>query len=812
MNIDVMHQEGKRLLKQQINLLEEIRNAQGVVKDKQDEQRQTFDTESIQEHINVLESELIKLENLDMVLAVVGTMKSGKSTTNNAIVGLEVLPNRNRPMTALPTIIRHTTDTRKPRLIFENNQPINDLIERLRKKTISLDSKLQEKFSELVNHINNGYLVNSTYHGDKGIFEFLKGLNDLVRLASELKEEFPFDSYLTIEDLPVIEVEFQHLRDADAGHGRFSLLDTPGPNEEGQKALRPMLKQQLNRASAVIAVLDYTQLKSESDAEVRKELLDIADIAKGRLFVMVNKFDQKDRHGDGVEAIKELVANDLLKGKITSDNVFPVSSKFAYLANRAKTELIINGRLPSVTEADWVQDFGEEGLGRSWERKLDDLEEVNEAINHLWKDSLFDKPLKEVIQHAHSRAAIFAIDSAASKLVDSGDKINNFVGLRESALKKSALELQNNIKNLEEQKSLIESCQETTAKNIEKITDQIINGVINNTDELKRNLHASLERYFNEGRAEAKDAWLLDKVKKEELASEEYNDSLGDVLRAVGALFRNRGGRKTVKMNERQDFDPSSPIISFPDQNSAENLLSRIEKVSSHEFRKSEELMEHMLKSIKGSLKIESEKVEKEALGILKKVKFELKNDDFDLRLNLPDIRAIEFDFDVRDMVSDMISQRSEKRTGSRRKDGVWGTVCSWFNTTDWGWEDYTYTVQHYDVDIKKIKGQVLVAAKKMFENVNEIIERDIIKRIEKSNDDFFNTFSNKVEEIRGDLLEGMKDSQRSKKEQEAIVKYLEIIRKKHSDMDSDSKELKRDLDGFSTMRQTPSEVQEAFA
>lgn len=811
-NIDVMHQEGKRLLKQQVTLLEELMGAKGLVKEKQEDHKQTFDAESIREHISVLESELVKLENLDMVLAVVGTMKSGKSTTNNAIVGLEVLPNRNRPMTALPTIIRHTPGALQPKLMFANNKPINNLIERLSKKTKSLDSHHQEKFSELIGHINNGYRVKNEYHGDKGIFEFLKGLNDLVRLAADLDEEFPFDSYLTIEELPAIEVEFQHLRDADAGHGRLSLLDTPGPNEEGQQALRPMLKQQLNRASAVIAVLDYTQLKSESDAEVRQELLEIADIAKGRLFVMVNKFDQKDRHGDGAEAVKDLVANDLLKGKITSENVFPVSSKFAYLANRARTELTINGTLPTVDEADWIQDFGEEGLGRRWERDLDDLEKVKEAINLLWEDSLFDHPLKEVIQHAHSRAAVFAIDSAASKLVDSGDRINNFVGLRESALKKSAEELQKNIKNLEEQQSLIEACQNRTAESVNKITNDITKGVIDNTYRLKENLHSSLESYFNDGRAEAKDAWKLEKKKKEASEAKENADTLSGFFAMASALIGSKSKRENVNVNDRQDFDPSSPIISFPDQASAEQLLSRIAKVSADKFRESEEIMEKMLKSIKESLKKESERVEGEALDILKKVKSELKADDFYLRLNLPTIRAIDFDFDVKDVVSDMINQRSERKTGSRRKDSVWGEVCSWFNTSDWGWEDYTYTVQHYDVDLRKIKGQVLSAANKMFDNVTGVVEKDIIKPIEDSNEQFFHSFSDLVESIRGDLLEGMKDSQRSKDEQESIMKYLATIRKKHNDVEQDSKELKQDLDGYTLLDESSSEPQGAFA
>jgi replication fork clamp-binding protein CrfC len=55
----------------------------------------------------ILNNEAQKVDKLEMVLAVVGTMKAGKSTTINAIVGSEILPNRNHPMTSLPTLIKH---------------------------------------------------------------------------------------------------------------------------------------------------------------------------------------------------------------------------------------------------------------------------------------------------------------------------------------------------------------------------------------------------------------------------------------------------------------------------------------------------------------------------------------------------------------------------------------------------------------------------------------------------------------------------------------------------------------------------------
>lgn len=49
----------------------------------------------MKQEIATLRGDGIKPVELEMVLAVVGTMKAGKSTTINAIVGTEILPNRN---------------------------------------------------------------------------------------------------------------------------------------------------------------------------------------------------------------------------------------------------------------------------------------------------------------------------------------------------------------------------------------------------------------------------------------------------------------------------------------------------------------------------------------------------------------------------------------------------------------------------------------------------------------------------------------------------------------------------------------------
>ncbi|WP_187641970.1 dynamin family protein, partial [Escherichia coli] len=72
------------------------------------------DKQKALKRIEELEGEQIKTARREMVLAVVGTMKAGKSTTINAIVGQEILPNRNRPMTSVPTLIRHVPGKTEP--------------------------------------------------------------------------------------------------------------------------------------------------------------------------------------------------------------------------------------------------------------------------------------------------------------------------------------------------------------------------------------------------------------------------------------------------------------------------------------------------------------------------------------------------------------------------------------------------------------------------------------------------------------------------------------------------------------------------
>jgi GTPase Era involved in 16S rRNA processing len=171
-------------------------------------------------------------------------------------------------------------------------------------------------------------------------------------------------------------------------HGSLAILDTPGPNEFGQStALRRVFKTQLEKASAILLVTNFTQMKTEADQGVREQLDMIKDqLSKDRLYVVVNKFDQANKNSMSKDDLKDYVAGSLMDGKIETTQVFPASSYYAYLANRAKGHLEHHEKLPCHKQEPWVADFAEKALGVGWDDDdIGDIVRVKKRTEKLWE-------------------------------------------------------------------------------------------------------------------------------------------------------------------------------------------------------------------------------------------------------------------------------------------------------------------------------------------------------------------------------------------------------------------------------------------
>ncbi len=787
-NIALLCDEADRLLQLNINLLRQMVDEPDVLSDSKNENGLLFDKRKALKRIEELEGEQIKTARREMVLAVVGTMKAGKSTTINAIVGQEILPNRNRPMTSVPTLIRHVPGKTEPVLHLEHIQPVRNLLITLQEKLATpagqqVAQSLQQTGDtrELLDILADDVWLKNEYHGEDEIFTGLASLNDLVRLAAAMGTEFPFDEYAEVQKLPVIDVAFSHRVGMDACQGTLTLLDTPGPNEAGQPQMEMMMRDQLQKASAVLAVMDYTQMNSKADEEVRKELNAIADVSAGRLFVLVNKFDEKDRNGDGADAVRQKVPAMLNSDVLPASRVYPGSSRQAYLANRALHELRKNGALP-VDEA-WVDDFIREAFGPMVEEDdWKDSTKVNKKAEKLWNISLIDQLITEVIQSSHSRAAALAVDSAAAKLMQNAENVSEYLSLRHQGLQQSIQSLQAHITSLLADIQEIEECQNQVTGDVRMAMEDINT----KTGELLTKVCASLEEELN-------DYFRSGKRKEQQMLEEE--NSAQPRERNAFAFFHDIFG--TGNQHDRmRDFDPDSPEIKFSDRRAALELMTQIESTVTSLHREAEAQFRPELEKIvsgietgfRGTALYTTE-------NIAGRINARLEDEGFTVKISFPAVSQLQTRLAVKINLSALMEERTETVTRRRRQSGVWGTVCRWFGTSDLGWENYDEDVSRSVININKVREEVMSLTRAYFGELQASIEQDINQPVRQEIDAFFCAFREKVEQLRNTLIQSSEDHKRDQQAQERLTGRLQALNERVPELITDSKALREELE-----------------
>ncbi|EPU1322064.1 dynamin family protein, partial [Escherichia coli] len=606
-------------------------------------------------------------------------------------------------------------------------------------------------------------------------------LNDLVRLAAAMGSEFPFDEYAEVQKLPVIDVEFSHLVGMDECQGTLTLLDTPGPNEAGQPQMEVMMRDQLQKASAVLAVMDYTQMNSKADEEVRKELNAIADVSVGRLFVLVNKFDEKDRNGDGADAVCQKVPAMLNSDVLPASRVYPGSSRQAYLANRALHELRKNGTLP-VDEA-WVDDFVREAFGRMKKDYVcKDSELATEGATDLWEGSLIDQLITEVILSSHSRAAALAVDSAAAKLMQNAENISEYLSLRHQGLMQSIQSLQAHITSLLEDIREIADCQEQVTADVRMAMEEIDA----RTRELLTGVCTSLEEELN-------DYFRSGKRKEQQMLEEE--NSAQPRERNAFAFFLDIFG--TGNQHDRmRDFDPDSPEIKFSDRREALELMTQIESTVTSLHREAEAQFRPELEKIVSGIETGFRGTALYATeNIAGRINTRLEDEGFTVKISFPAVSQLQTRLAVKTNLSALMEERTETVTRRRRQSGLWGKICGAFGTSDWGWETYKEDVSRSVININTVRKEVMSLTRAYFGELQASIEQDINQPVRQEIDAFFCAFREKVEQLRNTLIQSSEDHKRDQQAQERLTRRLQALNERVPELITDSKALREELE-----------------
>ncbi|STH59619.1 putative vimentin [Escherichia coli] len=515
--------------------------------------------------------------------------------------------------------------------------------------------------------------------------------------------------------------------------------------------------------------------------EVRKELNAIADVSAGRLFVLVNKFDEKDRNGDGADAVRQKVSAMLNSDVLPASRVYPGSSRQAYLANRALHELRKNGALP-VDEA-WVDDFIREAFGPMVEEgDWKDSTKVNKKAEKLWNISLIDQLITEVIQSSHSRAAALAVDSAAAKLMQNAENVSEYLSLRHQGLQQSIQSLQAHITSLLADIQEIEECQNEVTGDVRMAMEDINT----KTGELLTKVCASLEEELN-------DYFRSGKRKEQQMLEEE--NSAQPRERNAFAFFHDIFG--TGNQHDRmRDFDPDSPEIKFSDRRAALELMTQIESTVTSLHREAEAQFRPELEKIvrgietgfRGTALYATEK-------IAGRINARLEDEGFTVKISFPAISQLQTRLAVKTNLSALMEERTETVTRRRRQDGVWGTLCRWANTSDWGWKEYSVDVSRSVINMNKVRKEVMSLTRAYFGELQASIEQNINQPVRQEIDDFFCTFREKVEQLRNTLIQSSEDHKRDQQAQEHLTERLQALNERVPELITDSKALREELE-----------------
>lgn len=419
-----------------------------------------FQSKEYQEKLNL---EISKIDSLELRMTITAPMKAGKSTIVNSLVGREILPNRIRAMTTIPTEIVFTPNLNEPTLKISE-----DSIEKFKncwyqlRNRINSEKKIKDAEGKIssYDHLNPllteirdalEFPINLTTQGDEQIRKSLEKLNDIIRLCSIIA---PYANPLSsLLDIPRIETPPVRIRGFKREEmlGKLVIVDTPGINEVGENLkLAEVVKEELNKSSLILLVLDYERLDEQIAEEIRQNVQNFQqnvqnvqnsivsfnnehsnatqitsstqDILKERelkkLYIIVNRIDsRKAKNEEEINKDKINIKNFVYsRYRLSEENnpnqLFEISAIRALRTTQLWLEMEKNPNT-DISYLESLNPFFKESCSDGWEIVKDNLktkELLDSFASNVWQKSGFDVFLRNAIDDLTLRAAPICIE------------------------------------------------------------------------------------------------------------------------------------------------------------------------------------------------------------------------------------------------------------------------------------------------------------------------------------------------------------------------------------------------------------------
>jgi small GTP-binding protein len=374
--------------------------------------------ESVHDMNTKIKEVLEQIDSKTFTVAVIATIKAGKSTFLNSLIGNEYLPTSNVPETSSLLYIRHDKET----FLQKDSEKIFGL----------------SNIREAIRNRNKKYRDS--------------GVDLLVKYSLNV----PYEKISEIESL------------------NFQFIDTPGPNEAGAISLRTEVEKVLRMADVIVYLLDYTKLNSNDEhllfgtiSQLRDDL--VSEI-KDRLFFVVNKYDSKNENSLSIEQTSEFVSNSLQNSiGLKTSKIHCVSAEKALLARMIK-----NGNYDRINDLG-KKSFGDEGWDESnsveEKVKMFDGRLLDAIITKTGMPELENDIIDYIVNNSESLFYKSIIDKTLKIIQETENRFLAKLALMqkdESELNRIFHELNNKVEKIRCDLNKIDGIVNSFSKNIEK--------------------------------------------------------------------------------------------------------------------------------------------------------------------------------------------------------------------------------------------------------------------------------------------------------------------------------------------------------
>ena len=395
-----------------------------------------------------IHEEIQKVDQLELRMTVVASMKSGKSTIINALIGENILPTRANAMTIVPTEVIFKREVQESclflstetiyaiEMIFQDVR--NCLLIEAAKETETNELFENEPYmNKMVNEIvNSNFMItlDKEVVGPMQIQKSLLVIHDLIRLYLKLAAkniiEINETNFQVFQNrIPRIEVPFPTAIIHTHNLGNLVLVDTPGPNEASMCGqLREIVTTELRKADVILIVFNYTALNTEADAKIMSEISELRKIRGDYdcLYAIVNKVDQRRKGDMSKDDVRKFIAMKYgIEERTTIDakdrRVFEIKAFMGLIAKRFLIEyerLRAESRDLTIRNMQTVDDLGNELYPlEDWEtvQETTTIEQLHKGAVDMWRKSGLDELLQTAVSSLMKSISSRVVESTLSK-------------------------------------------------------------------------------------------------------------------------------------------------------------------------------------------------------------------------------------------------------------------------------------------------------------------------------------------------------------------------------------------------------------